>query len=319
MTAKMMALWPLPLIACILSAIVFLTAAHGEASFTKREVYVTASFIDKESLFIENLQPDEVRILENGSLRKIELMARDELPTAYGLLFDSTLLTSDQLGNQRYLSAKIPSAVAAQDMAFELIDKHLRNERIWAASYDQNFHLMAAPTNDGFKVKDAINRIRFERDPFGAYAYAGLSAAVEEMNKCFEKRRVVILFLDAMDQQSLGKIPQLQNLLSLSNVELITICFAARVSTGPGVPSAMNRGALLKLAQSTAGQAYFTSDTGGHFEDITRRVYNQIRTFYTFGFQSDAPSDAKTSLVIRCTRNGSKVRFRPFIPVLSIR
>ena len=35
-------------------------------------VYVTASFVDKNNLFIESLSNDEVQVLENGQVRRIE-------------------------------------------------------------------------------------------------------------------------------------------------------------------------------------------------------------------------------------------------------
>jgi hypothetical protein len=289
------------------------------ASSGKRQVYVTASFVDKESLYVENLQMDEVQILENGNARKIELMVREEMPAVYGLLFDRTLLAEDRSGNRQNLHGITSSATAARDMAYELIDKHLRRQRMWVASFDEEFHLALAPTTDGFRAKEAINQMSFSRTFAGAFTYAGLYSAVMEMDKSFERRRVIILFLDSIDQESAGKITQLQNLLSMSNVELIIISFAARLSSSTGVPPALSRAGLSRLAQATAGEAYFSPDFGGNFEDLVRQIYNRIRTYYTFGFESDAPPDTKSELSIRCTRNGTKVKHHPFTPVLSAR
>jgi len=81
------------------------------------------------------------------------------------------------------------------------------------------------------------------------------------------------------------------------------------------MPPAISRGALSNLAQATAGEVYFSADSGGHPEDLVNQIYNRIRTFYTLGFESDAPSDAKTQLLIRCTRTGSKVKYHPFVPI----
>src|SRR5213592_2212619 len=55
-------------------------------------VYVTASLTDKNGLFIEDLKQEEVTIRENGRERKIEFMAKDEIPTIYGIVFDRALL-----------------------------------------------------------------------------------------------------------------------------------------------------------------------------------------------------------------------------------
>jgi len=320
MTVKTTVVMPTTLvIACLIGAAFFSPETCAAASSGKRQVYVTASFTDNKSLYIENLKADEVQILENGIPKKIELMVQEEIPTIYGLLFDRSLLEDDQSVNQRYLTGRISSAVAARDMAFDIIDKHLHQQRMWIASYDLRFHLELASTTDGFAAKDAITQMKFSHNPDGAFAYTGLYSAVMEMNECPERRRVIILFLDTLDQESTGKITQLYNLLSVSNVELIVISFASKLSSNTGVPPAMSRGALSKLVQATAGKAYFWADSGEHIEDIARPIYNQIRTFYTFGFESEAPSDIKTELLIRCTRRGSKVKHHPFTPILSSR
>jgi hypothetical protein len=312
---------PLPriFIAIFLSGFLVLSPEILEAaSSEKRQAYVTASFTDKESLFIEDLSMDEVQILENNIPKKIELIVGEALPTIYGLLFDRSLLVEEQSVGPNYRPGLPSPAAAARDMAFALIDKYLRQKRMWVASYDQSFHLAVASTTDGFAAKDAINQMRFSRTANEVFAYAGLYSAVTEMNKSSEKRRVIILFLDKLDPESMGKIPQLQNLLSMSNVELIIISFASRSSIGSGVPAEMSRGALSKLSQATAGEAYFSANSE-HAEDLVREICNRMRTFYTLGFESGASAETKTELVIHCTRRGSKVKHHPSMPVLSLR
>jgi hypothetical protein len=304
-------------IICMLGTFLSLLDASALAFAGEQQVYVTASFLDKRSLYVEDLNPDEVQILENGNPRKIELWARDEIPVIYGLLFDRSLLVDDPLKNRRNLPGGISSAFLAQDMAFALIDKHLRQQAMWVASYDQLFHLELASTTDGFRAKEVISQLRTSRKPDRVFAYAGLYSAVMKMNQCHEKRRVIILFLDTLDLESASKVTQLKNLLSISNVELIIMSFASKLYSSTGMPPTASHGALAELAQATAGDAYFSADSGGHLEDVARRIYNQIRTFYTFGFESDAPSDAKTPLLIRCNRPGSRAKYHSYIPMLS--
>jgi hypothetical protein len=304
-------------IAILLGILFTLPLILAATPLENREVYVTASFTNEDSLFIEDLRPDEVQILENDKPQKIELLLREEIPTIYGLLFDRSLLGEDHSVGSSY-RPEIPSAAtAARDMAFDLIDRYLRGNRMWIASYDKTFHFAVMSTTDGFAAKDAIHQMSLSSPADEVFAYSGIYSAVMEMNKCSEKRRVIILLLDTLDQESLGKIPQLQNILSMSNVELISISFASRLSTRSGIPAEMNRAALAKLAQATSGEAYFSADSGGHPEDLVRQIYNRIRTLYTLGFESDAPTETKTKLLILCTRSGSRVRHHAFIPVLS--
>jgi hypothetical protein len=304
----------LNLILSVLCPFVLLFETGTAVAAGMQQVYVTASFLDTRELFIEDLQADEVRILENGTPRKIEFVARDQIPVVYGLLFDRSVFANDS-SRQRTLPGSAPPASQVKDMAFSLIDKYLRQQTLWVASYGLQFHLELDSTTDGFRAKEVISQIGAGRRTEEAFAYAGLYSAVQKMNQCHEKRRVIILFLDALDLESAGKVPQLKNLLSISNVELVIISFASRLFAGSGIPPAANRGALVALAQATAGDAYFSADSGGYFEDLTRRIHNHIRTFYTFGFESNYQPDRKTPLLIHCTRPGSRAKHHPNIPV----
>jgi hypothetical protein len=305
-------------IICIFGAVLPSLEAPALALSGKQQVYITASFLDRQSLYIENLQASEIQIFENGSPKKIELIARDEIPVIYGLLFDRSLLMDNRSDRLHDLMGGIAHTSMAQDMAYSLIDKYLRQQSMWVAAYDREFHLELASTIDAFKIKEVIYQMHTGPKLEGSFAYAGLYAAVMKMNQCHEKRRVIILFIDTLDPDSAGKITQLKNLLSASSVELIIISFASKLAPSTGMSPAANHGALAELAQATAGEAYFLADAGGYLEDLARRINNQIRTFYTFGFESDAPSDTKTPLVIRCTRPGSRVKHHPITPILSL-
>jgi hypothetical protein len=293
----------------------FAVAPFAQAAPEKRPVYVTASFTDKNDLFIENLQQSEIEIFENNQPRKIEFMARDELPTVYGIVFDRGMLpeSSDQ---DRPSGQAVPKSIAARDLAYQLIDKQLGRQTLWVGVYDRELETVFEPASDGFGAKNALHELRGSRRHENTFLYSALFSATTMMNQRHEKRRILILFLESLDSETAGKMKQLKNLLSSSNVELFAVCFASRLADAGTMPSSLTVSLMKELTQVTAGSAFFTMDYRDHFDDIARRVINHLRTVYTFGFTSDSTTASPGKFVIKCSRPNSKVKSHPAVPVL---
>jgi len=278
------------------------------ATTAKTPVFVTASLIDKNNLFIEDLTQDEIQILENDQPRPIEFMAKDELPVVYGIVFDRAMLP-DFEDIDRSRRAGKTGAVSGRDIAYELIDKHLGKQVIWVGTYDRDLEVALDFSPDGFRAKEAIQQLRGVRRNEESFLYGALFKAVTKMNQRSEKRRILLLLLDAIDSPSAGKAKALRNLLSSTNIELFIISFATKMGgSRSSMPYSMSEAVLKDLAYATSGDAFSSASYGDHLEDLSRRIYNHIRTFYTFGFQSEAAPDKPTKLSIRCLRPGARVK-----------
>ena len=298
--------------------ILFLCLAVPASVAQKTPVFITASFQDRNGIFIENLTASEVQVVEDGQAREIELMAKDEIPTVYGIIFQRGMVS---LQWERRRSTGIVSRGdagldSARDLAYEIVDKYLGRHPTWVGVYDSELEVALEPTADGFRVKDAIQRLQDARMP-ESFLYSALFSAVQKMAERSERRRVLIVLLEFVDSKTAGKLQPLKNLLSSSNVELFTISFATRLGSGPdGLSAAFSQSALGDLSHTTSGGAFFAADYRDHLDDISRRILNQIRTFYTFGFKSEATLDKATRLLVKCTVPGSTVRHHPRVPVL---
>jgi VWFA-related protein len=278
------------------------------AAAARTPVFVTASLIDKNNLFIEDLTQDEIQILENDQPRPIKFMAKDELPVAYGIVFDRAMLP-DFEDIDRSRRAGKTGAVSGRDIAYELIDKHLGKQVIWVGTYDRDLEVALDFSPDGFRAKEAIQQLRGVRRNEESFLYGALFKAVTKMSQRSEKRRILLLLLDAIDPASAGKAKALRNLLSSTNIELFIISFASKMGGGrSSMPYSMSEAVFKDLAYATSGDAFSSVSYGDHLEDLSRRIYNHIRTFYTFGFQSEAAPDKPTKLSIRCLRPGARVK-----------
>jgi len=276
-------------------------------------VFVTASLVDKNNLFIEDLTQAEIQILENDQPRAIEFMAQDELPVAYGILFDRAMLSEFEdidLARQ----AGRTGSVSGRDLAYQLVDKYLGKQVTWVGAYDRELEVALDFSPDPFQVKDAIQRLRGTRHSEESFLYGSLFKAVTKMNERSENRRVLLLLLETIDASSAGKAKSMRNLLSSSNIELFIVSFASKTARGrQTMPYTMNEAILKDLALATSGDAFSSASYSDHLEDLGRRVYNHIRTLYTFGFQSEASPDKPAKLSVRCLRPGAKVKHHPTV------
>ena len=291
-------------------------SAQVGAFAQKTQAFVTASLVDKRGLFIEDLDKQEVQILEGSQPRELEFMARDEVPTVYGIIFDRALLQHDE--NPRWGSRQeVSITTSAKNLAYQLIDKHLGRQTVWVGLYDRELQVALDFSTDGFRAKDAIQRMSTGRATEEPFLYPALYSSVMRMKDRNEKRRVLILLLNLLDSETASRVKPLKNLLSASNVELFIVSFASRLGGGSaGLNPSMSHAGLKELVQATAGDMFWAADYRDHLDDIAQSIYNHLRTFYTFGFESESPAENPAKLTIRCTRPGAKIRCHPNVPVI---
>jgi len=95
-----------------------------------RPVFVTASFLDRNRLYVENLGRDEIRIFENDQPREVQYMAGREVPMVYGLLFDPYVLPQlfEEPGRDSY---GVSIATAAGNVAYQVMDQAFVGQSGW--------------------------------------------------------------------------------------------------------------------------------------------------------------------------------------------
>lgn len=293
----------------------FILGVQAGAFAQTTQAFVTATLTDKRGLFIEDLDKQEIEILEDGQPRRLEFMAREEVPTLYGILFDRDLL---QYEDNRHWGSnlEISRTNAAKNLAYQLIDKYMGRQTVWVGAYGRELQVVLDFSIDWFRAKDAIQRMPPGSTTPQPFLYSALYSSVMRMKDRNEKRRVLLLFLNLVDADTASKLKPLKNLLSASNVELFVVSFASQLGSGTGLNSSMSNSVLKQLTQATAGEMFLAGDYRDHLDDVAQHIYNQLRTFYTFGFESESAADAPARLTIRCTRPGSRVRCHPNVPVI---
>ncbi len=283
------------------------------APAAKTPVFVNASFLDKNRLFVENLNRNEIRVFEDGSPREIEYFAGSEVPLVYCLLFDRGILPQP-FEDMGLIQNTVSSATAATNVAYQLVDLALGSQAGFVATYDREMRVVQDFTQDGGRIKEMIQQLRGQRSTESSSLYGPLFAAVSKLGERNEKRRVLVLFVNFLDTETGSKLRPLKNLLAGSNLEFFAACFGTKTGNGRDLPPPQSEASLRELASGTAGDVYYSQMEG--IDSLGRRIANQIRTLYTIGFESEAPSDKPAKLTIECTRPGVKVKTHPVVPTL---
>ncbi len=296
----------------LLLALMLCRPATAEPA-AKTPIFVTASFLDKNRLFVENLNRNEVHVYEDGKPREIEYFAGTEVPLAYCLLFDRDILPQS-VSDLGLVQNNVSNATAALNVAYQLVDLTLGSQVGCVAVYDKEMHVVQDFISDGGLVKEVIQQLRGQRSMESSSLYGSLFAAVNKLGQRNEKRRVLVLFINFLDTDTGTRLKPLKNLLAASNLEFFVACFATKTGNGRDLPPPQNEASLRELASGTAGDVYFSQMEG--IDSLGRRIASQIRTFYTIGFESEAPPDKPAKLTIECTRPGVKVKTHPVVPTL---
>jgi hypothetical protein len=289
-----------------------LSTVSGDAS---TQVFATASFRDRSGFFIENLAKDEVQVFENNEPRTVEFLAGPEMQAVYGIVVDRAVIP-DGFENQAGVVRGTSPAAMLQNIAYEMIDKLLGKQPLWVGSYGHELEIHQDFTREPFEAKDAIQRIRGSRTTSDSFLYSALYSAITKMTGRSERRRVILVLLGHIDSGTISKGKALKNLLGSAAVEVFIVSSASRLTGRDGVIPAVSDGALADLATATAGDYVRTPPGLDHPEDAVRTIGNQIRNFYTVGYESTGTTDKPAKLTIRCTRTGARVKHHPVSPLL---
>ena len=143
----------------------------------------------------------------------------------------------------------------------------------------------------------------------------GAPGAFDALNK-LKKHRFALVITDVL-MPGMSGTELLRHIKKHDpDTEVIVVSFTSRMSTRGGLRPALSDASLKELTDATSGEVYSAALSREHPEDVVRRILQQMRTLYTFGFESTSTPDKPCNLVIKCSRPDSRVRHHPMVPVL---
>ena len=251
---------------------------------------------DKKGELATGLVRDDFEVFEDGVRQDVTLFARGDqaespIDLHLGLLFDTSGSMEEKIGFSRSAAIKFLNAVPdAKDITLVAFDTQVRVTR-----YGQN------------EFARLVERIR-RRKPDGMTALYDALGVYLDGAQDEAGRRVLVLYTDGGDTNSVMTYTELQDLLRSSDITLYAVGFLADLTQSQQMDQRMR---LRTLAELTGGQAFFP-DALKELDGTYERVLKEMRAQYTIGYLStNARTDGSWRKVeVKVTRPGLKIRTR---------
>ena len=198
-------------------------------------VLLEAAVYDERNHFVHGLVPSDFMLLEDDVRQSIDLVAKDTVPTTFGLLVDSSQSMSRRMQFVR--------------RAAEQLTTHLRpDDRVVVAPFAHGFKAITGPTDDRATVSEAIAAIE------SGGGTAILDSLVELARRLdgVDGRRSIILVTDGYDEDSDTSFEDALAALKEAQVTVYVVAIG-----GVAGISLEGKRLLRRLASESGGMAFF--------------------------------------------------------------
>ncbi|MEZ5344327.1 MAG: VWA domain-containing protein [Pyrinomonadaceae bacterium] len=149
-------------------------------------VTLPVSVLDRNGRFVAGVQQREFQIFEDGVEQKVEVFASVESPFTVVLLLDVSPSTQYKIDE-------------IQNAAISFVNQLRPNDQVMVASFDERYRILTQPTNDRYRLENAIRQARFGS---GTSLYDAVSNTISTQLSKVSGRKAVVLFTDGVDTTS---------------------------------------------------------------------------------------------------------------------
>ena len=262
---------PLPAVLAPAISNVALSAAPGYTiRRTVPEVRLQFTVADEHGRLLQNLSPDDVRILDDQSpVPKFQDFERDDnLPLRLGIVLD----VSDSV------KRALPEEKAA---AFNFLDRILRpqTDRAFVMGFAGNVQLWQGATSDRASLTEAVNRV--QQPGWGTVLYDALySACVDRLRDADDGvlvHRAIVVLTDGNDTHSLHLLPDVIAAAQRSEIQIYALTVHKKGLRLQGDVI------LQRLADETGG-GFFVAQSAKELQGAFAEIEQQMRTQYYVSF-----------------------------------
>jgi len=283
---------PMPsVIAPVLSNVVLSSTPEYTIRRNVHEVRLQFTVADEHGRLVQNLSPDDVRILDDQSpVAKFQDFARDDnLPLRLGILLD----VSDSV------KRVLPEEKAA---ALGFLDGVLRPQmdRAFVMGFGGNVQLWQDATSDRASLSEAVNRI--QGPGWGTVLYDALySACVERLRSADDGvlvHRAIVVLTDGDDTHSLRTLPEVIAAAQKSAIQIYALTVHKK-----GLRLAGD--AVLQLLADETGGGVFVAQSAKELQGAFAEIEQQMRTQYYVSFppQQSTPGFHALRVEVRSPQN----------------
>ena len=243
-------------------AVVYVNAPDYLEIVDIQYVELYASALRRSGRPYEDLQPDEVTILEDGTPQDILRFQRvTDLPVHLQVMLDVSASMVDRLGT-------------AREAALGLFQSEITpRDRAALVTFNDHPYLASDFTNDPAKLAGSLAGLKAER---GTALYDALVFGLYYLNG-IKGQRALLLLSDGKDESSRFSFDQALEYAQRSGVAVYAI--------GLGRQSGPAKRALSRLAERTGGSSFFISNVG-ELAGVYGHILGELRSRYLITYQS---------------------------------
>jgi len=235
-------------------------------------IQVPVSVHDKDGRPVDNLTQDKFHVYEDKAPQQIKLFVHEDVPISLGLVIDNS-------GSMRNKRERVNSA------ALTFVRQSNPEDESFIVNFDDSAYIDQEFTSSIGDLMDALDNL----DTRGETAlYDAVYLSVEKVVKDGKRdTKALLLITDGEDNSSKYKFEEALNKLRESKVTLYAIGLLEDNDQRGGLfhpaPSKKAKEALVQLAESTGGMAYFPKSVD-EVEDICKHIAQDLRNRYTLGY-----------------------------------
>lgn len=243
---------------------------------------------DKTGRFISNLDPSTFRVRENGAPQKIDLVARETIPTNLVLLVDNSQSMSRRMDFVRLATERLAGALR-------------RKDQVIVAPFNAHLGALTGPTNDAATISQAISVMKAT----GGTAFLDVLRESTSLLTGLEGRRAVILITDGYDENSSTKV---EDVIRSAEAAQVTV-YVVGIGGVAGI-SLKGEQMLRRIADETGGRIFFPPrepDLVGIADQVATDAHSRYLITYT---PSNQKKDGAWRQVTVDVPDGYRVRTR---------
>ena len=190
---------------------------------------------DKTGRFISNLEPSAFGVRENGARQKIDLVARETIPTNLLLLVDNSQSMSRRMDFVRLATERLAGALR-------------RRDQVIVAPFNARLGTLTGPTNDAPTIAQAIGAMKAA----GGTAFLDGLCEGTKLLTGLDGRRAIILITDGYDENSSTTVDAVVQRAEAAQVTV----YVVGVGGVAGI-SLKGEQMLRRIADETGGRIFF--------------------------------------------------------------
>ncbi len=237
------------------------------------QVVLYAAVYDRKGQLVRGLSQDDFRVYEDTVPQEITYFGADEGAATVGLVIDVS-------GSMLYTLAKVKRA------ARDFLEEQDPGAEFFLIAFNQEVRLRKGFTRKVDEVQGALEDLEARG---GTALYDAIYLGVGNAEKGTESKKILLVFTDGVDNDSIYHFPELRERIRESEVQVHFIAFLQEEKRGNGFEDDFKRRReevirqLSEIAAQSGGRAFFPEQEGelkAAFQSIARDMRHQYRLSY---------------------------------------